>query len=55
LAARASRRFTSLAVRRTVTGLAVSVFEGIVSEHGDKHNPKFLLFNRFRIAPVIAK
>ena len=54
-AARASRRFTSLAVRRTVTGLAVSVFEGIVSEHDDEDTPKLFPLNRFRIAPVIVK
>lgn len=32
-AARASRRFTSLAVRRTVTGLAVSRVAGMACEH----------------------
>ena len=32
-AARASRRFTSLAVRRTVTGLAVSRVGGVACEH----------------------
>ena len=32
-AARASKRFTSLAVRRTVTGLAVSRVGGMACEH----------------------
>jgi hypothetical protein len=54
-AARASRRFTSLAVRRTVTGLAVSVFGGIVGEHEDEDTSKLFPLNRFRIALVIVK
>lgn len=54
-AARASRRFTSFAVRRTVTGLAVSRVGGMACEHvrEEKNTLTHLLCNKFLIAGAI--